>query len=99
MNPSLRAPAPSSPSLTAIDTTSASGSLPLRRRRLAATLAVHEKDPKWNKFSQSVEKCLVAFEGVNEWADFITFLAKLLKVSSSSDDDFVLARGWRFCWR
>lgn len=83
MNPSLRAPAPSSPSLTAIDTTSASGSsLPLRRRRLVATLAVqHEKDPKWSKFSQSVEKCLVAFEGVNEWADFITFLAKLLKVS------------------
>jgi hypothetical protein len=38
-----------------------------------------QADPKWRKYSQLVEKTLQSFDQVNEWADFITFLAKLLK--------------------
>jgi hypothetical protein len=40
-------------------------------------------DPKYRKFAQAVDKTLQSFDQVNEWADFITFLAKLLKVSLS----------------
>ncbi|GAA5963888.1 hypothetical protein JCM21900_003967 [Sporobolomyces salmonicolor] len=38
-----------------------------------------QSDPKYRKYSQAVDKTLQSFDQVNEWADFITFLAKLLK--------------------
>jgi len=37
-------------------------------------------DPKYKKYTQQVEKCLATFDSVHEWADFIAFLTKLLKV-------------------
>lgn len=39
-----------------------------------------QADPKYRKYSQLVDRTLQSFDNVNEWADFITFLAKLLKV-------------------
>ncbi|GAA5992102.1 hypothetical protein JCM5350_006348 [Sporobolomyces pararoseus] len=36
-------------------------------------------DSKYRKYAQAVDKTLQSFDQVNEWADFITFLAKLLK--------------------
>ncbi|GAA6010233.1 hypothetical protein JCM11491_005403 [Sporobolomyces phaffii] len=48
-----------------------------------AAIAAQEKalmsDPKYRKYAQAVDKTLQSFDQVNEWADFITFLAKLLK--------------------
>lgn len=44
-------------------------------------------DPKtrkeWAKFTQLVDRTLQSFESVSEWADFITFLGKLLKVRTA----------------
>jgi len=37
-------------------------------------------DPKFKKYAAQVDKCLQTFDNVHEWADFIAFLAKLLKV-------------------
>jgi hypothetical protein len=42
-------------------------------------------DPKFKKYAQAVEKCLATFDNVHEWADFIAFLGKLLKVRSHSE--------------
>lgn len=42
--------------------------------------AALQNDAKYRKYALAVEKTLQAFDHVNEWADFITFLAKLLKV-------------------
>ncbi|CEQ42798.1 SPOSA6832_04666 [Sporobolomyces salmonicolor] len=54
-----------------------------RVRDSFAAFAAQEKalqsDPKYRKYSQAVDKTLQSFDQVNEWADFITFLAKLLK--------------------
>ncbi|KAF8313993.1 hypothetical protein DL93DRAFT_1101270 [Clavulina sp. PMI_390] len=36
-------------------------------------------DPKYKKYALAVEKCLTTFDNVHEWADFISFLTKLLK--------------------
>ncbi|KAI5481667.1 cellular morphogenesis-related protein [Pseudohyphozyma bogoriensis] len=44
-----------------------------------ATASVSSPVAGWKKYSQLVEKSLQSFDNVNEWADFITFLAKLLK--------------------
>lgn len=41
---------------------------------------VLQADPKYRKYQAAVERSLALFESVAEWADFITFLAKLLKV-------------------
>lgn len=41
-------------------------------------------DAKFKKYAQAVEKCLVTFDSVHEWADFIAFLGKLLKVRHHS---------------
>lgn len=37
-------------------------------------------DPKFKKYTQQVDKCLATFDSIHEWADFIAFLTKLLKV-------------------
>ncbi|GAA98597.1 hypothetical protein E5Q_05284 [Mixia osmundae IAM 14324] len=36
-------------------------------------------DPRWRKYAAAVERVLTSFESIQEWADFITFLARLLK--------------------
>lgn len=48
----------------------------------AALASLLAADPKWKKFNLLVDKSLASFDGVKEWADFISFLSKLLKVSS-----------------
>ncbi|KZO91887.1 hypothetical protein CALVIDRAFT_601960 [Calocera viscosa TUFC12733] len=40
-------------------------------------------DPKYRRYAQQVDKCLATFETINEWADFISFLTKLLKTFQS----------------
>lgn len=50
----------------------------------AALASLLASDPQFRKYSAQVERALAAFDTVKEWADFISFLTKLLKVSSSS---------------
>ncbi|GAA5993677.1 hypothetical protein JCM10908_002290 [Rhodotorula pacifica] len=59
--------------------TSSYGAEALQSQERAAS-----NDPKYRKYAQQVEKTLATFEHVNEWADFITFLAKLLKCLQSA---------------
>lgn len=40
-------------------------------------------DPKFRKYASLLERTLLSIDQVNEWADFITFLAKLLKTLQS----------------
>jgi hypothetical protein len=40
-------------------------------------------DPKYRKHQANVERVLSSFENVNDWADIITFLSRLLKVRRS----------------
>lgn len=58
---------------------------PEQRRRVgkAAATSLLASDAKYKKFAGMVDKSLSSFEQVNEWADFISFLSRLLKVSSS----------------
>ena len=51
---------------------------------LATTPVGYASDPKYKKYTQQVEKCLSSFDNVHEWADFISFLKQLLKVSSGT---------------
>lgn len=37
-------------------------------------------DSRYKKFCTQVDRALQSFESVNEWADFISFLSRLLKV-------------------
>lgn len=39
-------------------------------------------DAKFKKYAAMVERTLATFDNVSEWADFISFLSRLLKVSS-----------------
>jgi hypothetical protein len=48
--------------------------------RAAATTSLLANDAKYKKFAAQVDKSLQSFENVNEWADFISFLSRLLKV-------------------
>ena len=42
----------------------------------------YRKDSRYKKYVQQVERILQSFDKeVNEWADFIAFLGKLLKVT------------------
>ncbi|GAA6048977.1 hypothetical protein JCM3770_005422, partial [Rhodotorula araucariae] len=91
-------PAPASePAVLATDDTAdAHGALAITRRSSAhsqlrdsfALAQQQEKalqgDPKYRKYASAVDKTLQAFDHVNEWADFITFLAKLLKCLQSA---------------
>ncbi|ORX36308.1 Dopey, N-terminal-domain-containing protein [Kockovaella imperatae] len=56
-------------------------STPEQRRKTgkAAAASLLASDPKYKKFAAQVDKCLQSFESVNEWADFISFLSRLLK--------------------
>lgn len=65
-------------------TSAASGrTTPEQRRRVgkAAAISLLASDAKYKKFAGMVDKSLSSFENVNEWADFISFLSRLLKVS------------------
>nr|XP_031863087.1 uncharacterized protein CI109_001565 [Kwoniella shandongensis]KAA5530159.1 hypothetical protein CI109_001565 [Kwoniella shandongensis] len=50
-----------------------------RRAGKAAAASLLASDGKYKKFAQMVDKSLQSFENVNEWADFISFLSRLLK--------------------
>lgn len=52
-----------------------------RRSGKAAASSLLASDAKYKKFAGLVDKSLQSFESVNEWADFISFLSRLLKVS------------------
>lgn len=39
-----------------------------------------QSDSRFKKYAAAVDKCLLTFESVSEWADFIAFLGRLLKV-------------------
>ena len=43
-----------------------------------------QSDTKFKKYAIAVEKCLATFDSVSEWADFISFLARLLKTLQTS---------------
>lgn len=49
---------------------------------LAAAASLLAADARYKKYTQQVERALSTFESVNEWADFISFLSRLLKVCS-----------------
>jgi hypothetical protein len=38
-------------------------------------------EPKYSRYAQLIERNLQSFDTVSEWADVISFLGKLLKVS------------------
>lgn len=48
----------------------------------AVALQSYAADPKFKKYVHQVEKCLNSFDNVHEWADCISFLKQLLKVSN-----------------
>ncbi|KAK8861428.1 hypothetical protein IAR55_002247 [Kwoniella newhampshirensis] len=50
-----------------------------RRAGKAAAASLLASDGKYRKFTQLVDRSLQSFESVNEWADFISFLSRLLK--------------------
>jgi hypothetical protein len=93
-----RARASSSASATATNETayaddqtpSSSGrTTPEQRRRTgkAAATSLLANDAKYKKLAAAVDKSLASFESVNEWADFISFLSRLLKVSCRSYEE------------
>ena len=49
-------------------------------RVLPGPSAALAADSKYKKYTQQVDKCLATFDSAHEWADFIAFLTKLLKV-------------------
>jgi hypothetical protein len=55
---------------------------PEQRRRTgkAAATSLLASDARYKKLALAVDKSLASFESVNEWADFISFLSRLLKV-------------------
>ena len=48
-----------------------------------------KKDPKYKRFSSSIDRALALFESNNlqEWADYISFLGRLLKVAGWNRGD------------
>ena len=51
-----------------------------RRSGKAAAQSLLANDARYKKFAAQVDRVLQSFESVNEWADFISFLSRLLKV-------------------
>ncbi|BEI90230.1 uncharacterized protein CcaverHIS019_0303000 [Cutaneotrichosporon cavernicola] len=66
------------------DSTVAGRQTPEQRRRSAraAAASLLASDVRYKKFAYQVDKSLQSFENVNEWADFISFLSRLLKGQS-----------------
>jgi hypothetical protein len=44
-------------------------------------MSLLEADPKWKKYTKLVDQSLSSFDEMKEWADFIAFLSRFLKVS------------------
>lgn len=42
--------------------------------------AKSNSDPKVKRYISSIDKILLSFDSINEWADIIAFLTKLTKV-------------------
>lgn len=42
-----------------------------------------QQDPRFRKYVQLIERNLQSFDAVNEWADIISFLGRLLKVRTA----------------
>ncbi|KIJ53578.1 hypothetical protein M422DRAFT_73885 [Sphaerobolus stellatus SS14] len=82
-------PSEANASTPRLNTTSAfatrqSGSLVgVRAGERASLTASLNADPKFKKYAAQVDKCLQTFDNVQEWADFIAFLTKLLKTFQS----------------
>ncbi|KZS93323.1 hypothetical protein SISNIDRAFT_441139 [Sistotremastrum niveocremeum HHB9708] len=57
-----------------------SGSTASRPDEHTVAAALLEKDRKYKKYSQQVEKCLSTFENIHDWADCTAFLTRLLKI-------------------
>ncbi|KDQ15544.1 hypothetical protein BOTBODRAFT_65254 [Botryobasidium botryosum FD-172 SS1] len=55
----------------------------VRAKERAKAIAILSNDPKYKKYTNQVEKCLATFDSISEWADFISFLTKLLKTFQS----------------
>ncbi|KAK9369940.1 Dopey, N-terminal-domain-containing protein [Lipomyces kononenkoae] len=45
--------------------------------------SVRKKDPKYKRYAANIDKALVLFERVEDWADYISFLGKLLRALQS----------------
>ncbi|KAJ8104168.1 Dopey, N-terminal-domain-containing protein [Lipomyces tetrasporus] len=45
--------------------------------------SVRKKDPKYKRYAANIDKALALFERVEEWADYISFLGKLLRALQS----------------
>jgi hypothetical protein len=73
------------------DPTSSGRTTPEQRRRTgkAAATSLLASDAKYKKLAAAVDKSLASFESVNEWADFISFLSRLLKVSSQNKTELI----------
>ncbi|ODO06352.1 hypothetical protein L198_01584 [Cryptococcus wingfieldii CBS 7118] len=59
-----------------------------RRAGKAATTSLLANDAKYKKFRYQVDKSLQSFESINEWADFISFLSRLLKTLQSQSPPY-----------
>ncbi|KAF7726823.1 hypothetical protein EC973_008424 [Apophysomyces ossiformis] len=76
---------PSHQSLTDLSTSSQKDSerspTPVRSRlgKMDAREQAYQNDPRFRKYVQLIEKNLQSFDAVNEWADIISFLGRLLK--------------------
>ena len=67
-----------------------------RATRNAAEDALYKKDKGFRRYATGVERALALWDaGQQEWADYISFLARLLKVSIYPDASSV----WRHCSR
>lgn len=44
------------------------------------------KDARYRKYCAGMDRILSSFDAVNEWADVIGFLAKLIKVETNNSD-------------
>ncbi|KAI9032772.1 Dopey, N-terminal-domain-containing protein [Phycomyces nitens] len=51
----------------------------VKLERNAAREQAYQTDPRFRKYVQLIEKNLQSFDAVNEWADIISFLGRLLK--------------------
>ncbi|KAK9465276.1 Dopey, N-terminal-domain-containing protein [Lipomyces arxii] len=45
--------------------------------------SVRKKDPKYKRYAANIDRALTLFESVEEWADYISFLGKLLRALRS----------------
>ncbi|KAK9464098.1 Dopey, N-terminal-domain-containing protein [Lipomyces oligophaga] len=76
--------APSAPSSSILHTIS-----PLPFILSKSDDTVRKKDPKFKRYAANLDRALALFESVEEWADYISFLGKLLRALQSHNADHV----------